>query len=126
VNQNGFKSLQINIPSIGFWLTLIVFFWLIGAVGVVWLIKSILILIGFLILTPVIAFIGFRWWLKRNLVDAQCPVCSYQFTAVKGMEFRCPSCAEPLQVKEGHFIRLAPPGTVDVEVIEVSSQQLKD
>jgi hypothetical protein len=126
VNQNGFRSLQINIPSISFWLIFIGFIWLIGAVGVVWLIKSILILIGFIIITPIIAFIGFRWWLQRNLVEDQCPVCGYQFTGVKGMEFRCPSCAEPLQIKQGHFNRLAPPGTVDVEAVEVTSQQLKD
>ena len=73
-----------------------------------------------LLITPVIAWFGFRWWLKRNLVEDQCPVCSYELTGFNGTESRCPSCGEPLKVEGGQFKRLTPPGTIDVDAVEVS------
>jgi hypothetical protein len=126
VNQNSFRSLQLNLPGVRFWLGWLAVIWLLGAVGLGWLVKSFLILIGLLLLTPVIAFFALRWWLQRNLIQEQCPVCQYEFAGLNGTNMRCPNCSEPIQVQNGHFDRLTPPGTVEVEAIEVASNQLED
>ncbi len=126
VNQNSFRNLQFNLSGVGFWITLLVLAWLLGAIGLGWLVKSFIILIGLILLTPVLAFVGFRWWLRRNLVEAPCPVCKFEFAGISGVELRCPSCGEPLKIEKGNFQRLTPPGTVDVEAIEVQAKQLED
>lgn len=126
MNQNRPKILQFNLSSISYWLTLLAFVWLLGSIGLGWLVKSFFILLGIIIVAPAIAFFVFRWWVKRNLVEDQCPVCGYEFTGFNRTEFSCPSCKEPLQVEKGHFQRLTPPGTIDVEAVEVSAQQLED
>ncbi|HEY9625520.1 MAG TPA: hypothetical protein V6C78_34690 [Crinalium sp.] len=126
MNQNSFKSLQLNFSGVGFWISLLAIAWLLGAIGLGWIVKSVFILIGLLLITPVIAFFGFRWWLKRNLIESQCPVCRYEFAGINGMDLRCPNCSEPLKVEKGHFHRLTPPGTVDVEAVEVQARQIED
>lgn len=126
MNQNSFRNLQFNVSGLGFWLTLLAIVWLLGAIGLGWLVKSFFILLGFIFIAPIIAFVGFRWWLKRNLVQAACPVCGFELTGLNGSETRCPSCAEPLKVERGSMLRLTPPGTVDVDAIEVTSQQIGD
>jgi hypothetical protein len=99
---------------------------LLGAVGLGWVVNGFLILIGFVIVSPVIGWLVFRWWLKRNLVEDKCPVCAYEFTGFNRTECQCPSCGEPLKVEQGHFNRLVPPGTIDVEAVEVSVRQIED
>lgn len=126
MNQNGMRSLQLNFSGFSFWLTLLALIWLLGSIGLGWLVKSFIILVALLAITPLLAFIGFRWWLKRNLVVARCPVCEYESAAINGTQLRCPSCSEPLQVQKGHFHRLTPPGTVDVTAIEVPVKQIED
>lgn len=126
MNQNSFRSLQVNFSGISFWLTLLLIVWLLGAIGLGWLVKSFFILIGLLLLAPVVAFFVFRWWLQRNLVESACPVCSYEFVGIHKTETRCPSCGEPLQVERKGFARLTPPGTVDVEAIEVTPKRLSE
>ncbi len=126
MNQNGFRSLQTNFSGFGFWLSLLALVWLLGSIGLGWLVKSAIILVSLLLVTPLIAFLVFRWWLKRNLVVARCPVCSYESAGINGTQLRCPSCSEPLQVQKGHFHRLTPPGTVDVEAVEVQAKQIED
>jgi hypothetical protein len=126
VNQNSYRNLQLNLSGFSFWLTLFAVVWLLGSIGLGWLVKSFVIIIGLLLITPAIAFLGFRWWLQRNLVEDNCPVCSYSFTAINGMQLRCPNCSEPLKMEKGHFNRLTPPGTVDVEAVEVSAKQIED
>ena len=126
MNQNSFRNFQFNWSGISFWLTVLAIFWLFGAIGLGWLIKSLFILVGLLLIAPVIAFIGFRWWLQRNLVENHCPVCRYEFAGINGTQTRCPNCGEPLRVEKQHFHRLTPPGTVDVEVIEVPTKQIED
>jgi hypothetical protein len=126
VNQNSFRSLQLNLPGVRFWLGWLAVIWLLGAVGLGWLVKSFLILIGLLLLTPAIAFFALKWWLQRNLIQAQCPVCQYEFAGLNGTNMRCPNCSESIQVQNGHFDRLTPPGTVEVEAIEIASNQLED
>jgi hypothetical protein len=124
VNQNSFRSIQLS--GFSFWLTLLAIVWLLGSIGLGWLVKSFFILIGILIITPIIAFIGFRWWLKRNLVVDRCPVCGYESAGINNTQLRCPSCSEALKVDHGHFHRLTPPGTVDVQAIDVTVKQLED
>lgn len=126
MNQNRFRNLQFNWSGMRFWLGWLAIIWLLGAIGLGWLVKSVLILIGLLLLTPVIAFFALRWWLQRNLIQGQCPVCQYEFAGLNATNMGCPNCNEPIQIKNGHFYRLTPPGTVEVEAVEVASRQIED
>jgi hypothetical protein len=126
VNQDVPKLFQINLSGLGCWLTLLATFMLLGTVGLGWLANGILIVIGLVIISPIIGWLGFRWWLKRNLVDDQCPVCNYEFTGFTRTDCQCPNCGEPLKVEQGHFQRLTPPGTIDVEAVEVTVKQIED
>ncbi len=117
---------QLDFSGFGCWLAVLVFLWMLFAVGLGWLVKSFLILVMFLLAAPAIAFFGLRWWLQRNLIEDQCPVCSYQFTGLNQTQLNCPNCGEPLQVEGGRFKRIAPPGTIDVQAIEVLPKQLED
>lgn len=127
MNPNSFRSVRsLKGSGLGFWLTLLALAWLLGSIGLGWLVKSFVILVGVILITPILAFLGFRWWLQRNLVVDRCPVCSYESAGINGTQLRCPSCSEPLKVEQGHFHRLTPPGTVDVEAIDVTVKQLED
>ncbi|MEO0967861.1 MAG: hypothetical protein AAFX80_05820 [Cyanobacteria bacterium J06639_18] len=117
----SFKTSQLNFQSIRPWITLLVIIWLLSALGLGWLVNSLLILFGFLLLAPVLAFFGLRWWLQRSLVTGNCPVCSYELTSLKQTELQCPNCGEQLIVEQGHFQRLTPEGTIDVKAVEVST-----
>ncbi len=126
MSQKNFSSTQFNLSGIGVWVVLLAIAWLLGMIGLGWLVKSVLVLIGLLVVTPVIAFFALRWWLKRNVVEAQCPVCGVSSAGINGTQLRCPSCSEPLRVDQGHFYRITPPGTVDVEAVEVIAKQIED
>ena len=126
VNQINLRNLQIGMTEVSRLLLPFALIWLLGAIGLGWLVKSLLILFGLLLLLPVLAFIGFRWWLKRSLVQSACPICSHEFVSLNHSEFRCPSCNEPLKAEQGHFSRLVPPGTIDVNAIDVTVQQIED
>ena len=114
------KSYQFNFSNLAAWLTLFVVIWLLGSVGLSWLVHSFLILVGLLLLAPVLAFAGFRWWLRSSLVQNQCPICHYEFTGLNRTQLKCPSCGEPLNVEQGQFNRLTLPGTIDVQAVEVT------
>ena len=116
------QSFQFNFSNLTGWLTLFVIIWLLGSVGLSWLVNSFLILVGMLLLAPLLAFVGFRWWLRSNLVQNQCPICHYEFTGLNKTQLKCPSCGEPLKVEQGQFNRLTLPGTIDVQAVEVTSQ----
>lgn len=122
MNQNSFRSWQVSLSGLWFWVTLILTISLLGSIGLGWLVKLSIALIGLFLITPVVAFLGFRWWLKRSLVVEACPVCGYEITGINGTQLRCPSCSEPLRTQKGHFQRLTPPGTVDVQAVEVTSR----
>jgi hypothetical protein len=121
MNQDNIKNLQLGLAEVSRFLLPFAVLWLLGAIGLGWLVKSFFILIGLLLATPVIAFMGFRWWLRRSLVQAACPVCSHEFMSLKGSEFNCPSCGEALQAEDGLFHRVTPPGTIDVNAVEVKA-----
>ncbi|NET46436.1 hypothetical protein [Okeania sp. SIO2B3] len=126
MNQGNSKVFKLTLASIGNWLIVLAVVWLLGSIGLGWLVNSVLILIGFILIAPIIAFIGLRWWLNRNLIIDKCPVCSYEFTALNQTQFQCPSCGEPLKVEGGNFSRLTPPGTIDVSAVEINAQQIED
>jgi ribosomal protein S27E len=85
-----------------------------------WLIETLLGFAGLLLLLPVVGFFGFRWWLRRNLVVADCPVCGSELQAFRQAQTQCPNCGELLQVSNGGFERVTPPGTLDVQVVDVT------
>ncbi|HEY9665504.1 MAG TPA: hypothetical protein V6C91_01805 [Coleofasciculaceae cyanobacterium] len=126
MNQYDPKLFQFNLSGASCWLVLLAIFLLLGSVGLGWVVNSFLILVGFVLITPAIGWLAFRWWLKRNLVEDKCPVCTYEFTGFNQTDCRCPNCGEPLKVEQGHFNRLTPPGTIDVEAVEVSAKQIED
>lgn len=116
-----------NFPALRSWLTLIAIVWLLSFVGLGWLVQSFFVLLALLFITPVIAFIGLRWWLNRNLVQESCPSCGFEgVVGLKNRQTICPQCGTAIQVEGGHFKRSTPPGTVDVEAVEVSAQVLED
>ncbi|NJL02766.1 MAG: hypothetical protein HC838_04045 [Spirulinaceae cyanobacterium RM2_2_10] len=123
MNQNPNKLLQIDLGSLGCWLTLLVVVVLLGSAGLLgWILNGIAILFLVLLFAPVVGVFVLRWWLRRNLIEDQCPVCDYSFTGLNNTECRCPNCGEPLQVTGGSFKRLTPPGTIDIEAIEVQTR----
>ncbi|NEQ67061.1 MAG: hypothetical protein F6K21_16460 [Symploca sp. SIO2D2] len=126
MNQNNPNLLQLNLSGAGCWLTLLATFLLVGTVGLGFVVKSILFVIGLLLILPVIGWLGLRWWLDRNLIKDQCPVCGYNFTAVNQTQCQCPSCGETLKIEQGHFVRFNPPGTIDVEAVDVSVKQIEN
>jgi predicted RNA-binding Zn-ribbon protein involved in translation (DUF1610 family) len=126
VNQDTPKLLKLNLSGVSCWLTILVTFLLVGTVGLGFLVKSFLILVGLVLILPVAGWLGFRWWLGRNLVEDQCPVCGTSFTGLNQTELRCPSCGESLKIEQGHFSRLTPPGTIDVEAVDVSVKQIEN
>ena len=126
MNQGNGQIFQLNFSILKNWLIFLGIIWLLGSVGLGWIVNSLLILLAFMLLTPAIAFLFLRWWLSRNLIADKCPVCNYEFTGLNKTQFQCPNCGETLQVEGGHFTRVTPPGTIDVTAVEVSAPQLED
>ncbi len=126
MNPDRFRTLQIKFSDLSNWLIILAIIGILTSIGLGWLINGILILIAMIVITPIIVIWGVQWWLKRNLIQDQCPVCRYEFTALNTTQCQCPNCGEPLKVEAGHFSRLTPPGTIDVQAVDVSVQQLED
>jgi len=126
VNERFNKVLQYNTSGLGCWVSIILFALIVGKIGLGGVISGFLFLIALSIIVPVIGFWGFQWWLRRKLTLAECPVCSYEFTGFKNTEFNCPSCGESLQVEGDRFTRMTPPGTIDVDAVEVSVKQVEE
>ncbi len=120
MNQDNMKNFQVGLTEVSRFLLPFAFLWLLGVIGLGWLVKSFFFLIGLLLLAPVMGFLGLRWWLRRSLAQASCPVCSYEFMSLTGSEFNCPSCGEALKAENGTFHRVTPPGTIDVSAVEVT------
>jgi len=126
VNQNSPKGLLVNISTVQSWLFLAALIWLLGLVGLGWLVKSFLVIVGLILIAPIIVFLGIRWWVQRNLVPGQCPVCAYQFTGLSETQIRCPNCSEPVKIERRQFARLTPPGTIDIQAVEVAAKTIED
>lgn len=125
MNRNGL-NLQQNLSAVSRLLTVLIIVWLLGTLGLGWLVKSFAVIILLLLVTPVIAFFGFQWWLKRNLISDACPVCKTEFTALNQTQCRCPQCGEALSVENKQFKRYAPSGTIDVNAVDVSVKSLEE
>jgi hypothetical protein len=121
-----FKNLQFNFEKIRPWLTLLAIAWLLASLGLGWLVNSLVIIFGLLLFLPVAAFFGFRWWLQKNLISGQCPVCGYELTGLNNSQTQCTNCGERLSVKNSQFQRFTPEGTIDVTAVEVQAQSLED
>ncbi len=126
MNNYSPKLLWLNNSGLGCLLNLLLLAILLVSVGLGWVVNGFLILLGVILITPVIGLWILRWWVQRNLVEDQCPVCSYEFTGFNGVDTRCPSCGEALEIEEGKFKRVTPPGTIDVDVVDVSVKQFDD
>ncbi|WP_017315670.1 hypothetical protein [Mastigocladopsis repens] len=120
------KTFQLNLSNLRPWLTLLAIIWLLGSLGLGWLVNSLVIIVGLLLLTPILVFFGFRLWLQYNLVSDRCPVCGAEFTGLNNTQLQCSNCGEKLSVQQGHFQRFTPEGTIDVTAVEVSSKLLDD
>jgi hypothetical protein len=126
MNSNNFN--QLNLPA-GvqriFWLVLIV--WILGATSLgSFVVKSLLFVIGLVTVLPVVGFFGLQWWLRSNLVQSQCPVCQHELSGFTGQPTQCPNCGEALRAEAGQFKRVAEPGVIDVDVVEVTASVVDD
>lgn len=126
MNQNNYKSWQLALSDLSRWVVPLLFVWFLFSIGLGWIIKSILILIGLIALAPIVGFFALRWWVNRNLIVDSCPVCSYEITGLNKTQFQCPNCGEPLKGEGDRFVRLTPPGTIDVEAIDVSTKAIEE
>jgi hypothetical protein len=123
MNPNDMRGLQLR--GLGVWILTLVLLMGIGSILPDWLINLFFVLVGLAILAPVAGFFGLRWWLERNLVQATCPVCAAPISGLQQTTVQCQSCGEPLQLRDGKALRITPPGTVDVEAVEVSAQVIE-
>ncbi len=119
MNNNSPNLFQVNLPRVQSWLTIVAICLLLGSLGLGWLVKSALVIIGLAIITPIVGFLGFFWWLRRSIVEAECPVCSNPLQGVNGSEIQCNNCGELLKVDRGQLVRDTPPDTIDVIAVEV-------
>ncbi|MEM1369627.1 MAG: hypothetical protein AAGG02_16765 [Cyanobacteria bacterium P01_H01_bin.15] len=124
MNTNKYREIRLGNPSLGCGLTFLIIALFVSAVGLKWIINGILILVLLLILTPILAWWGVNWWLKRSLLEADCPSCGVRFTGFRNQNCVCPNCGEELQGLGDHFERKTEPGTIDVEAIDVSVKQI--
>ncbi len=119
------KQILINNSGLGCWLTLLLVGLLLGSVGLGWLVNGFIVLLGILFILPAIALLVARWWIKRSVITDACPVCQYELTGFSGSQSQCPSCGTILEIKDGQFKRYTPPGTIDVDAIDVSVKRLE-
>jgi predicted RNA-binding Zn-ribbon protein involved in translation (DUF1610 family) len=119
VTYNSPKIWQLNLAGLKPFLNIVLIALLLGSLGLGWLVKSALLLVVLLISVPVIGILGFAWWSKQNMVQAACPVCSFELTGLNGTGLDCPSCGEALKVEKGQVVRLSLPNTIDIAAVEV-------
>ncbi len=120
------QQLLLSFNALKPWIIAFFAIWLVGALGLGWLIKSFLFLLLFLMLLPVLLLAVGQWWLSRNLIQQPCPVCNYELTGLSVVETRCPSCGEVLKIKDKTFVRATSPSTIDVEVVDVTAQTIDE
>ncbi|WP_448563839.1 hypothetical protein [Trichothermofontia sp.] len=117
---------QNSLSGLGCWFVLLAIVLLLGPVGLRWIVNGLFILLGLVLIAPIVAFVGLRWWLQRQIVQDQCPACRYEFTGLANAEFDCPNCGTRLEVQDKQFVRLGQANTVDVTAIEVPVNRLED
>lgn len=117
---------RINSSGIGCWLTLIAIALLLGSVGLGWIVKSLAVIFVLITITPFVLFFGVRWWLSRNLIEGNCPVCDTALTGLNKTQTVCPNCRTQLQVTREGFERFVPDGTVEVNAVDVTEGDRAD
>ncbi len=118
MNQQ-FNQLQTRFPGLGCWLFAFIAIWVIGAIGITGILKSIFAVILFLILAPVVLSIAVRFWLKRNLVTDRCPVCEQPLVCLKQSKTVCPNCATEVTATGEGLERVAADGVIDVQAVDI-------
>lgn len=120
MNQN-FNQLQVRFPGLGCWLFVLGAAWLLGAIGLSGIVKSIAVLVLFVMLAPVLAFLGLQFWLKRNLINGDCPVCEQTLAGLKNSNLVCPNCATELTATADGFERTATDGVIDIQAVDIQA-----
>ncbi len=120
MNQN-FNQLQGRFPQLGCWLFLLIAFWVVGAIGITGILKSIFALVLLLLLAPALGFWALQFWVKRNLVEGSCPVCAQPLTGLKKMKVPCPNCGTEVTAIGGGFERATADGVIDVQVVDAQA-----
>lgn len=118
VNDPFSRNIQFNSSGLGCFFVFILIAALLTSLGLGWVVNGFILLILLIPVTIILGLVGFRWWLKRNVIEDDCPVCGQRFTGLNNAIARCPSCGEVVQVVAGAFQRQAPTGTVDVTVVD--------
>ena len=123
MNQN-FNQLQVRFPGLGCWLFVLVAVWLLGAIGIGGIIKSIFALVLFVVLAPVLAFLALQFWVKRNLIQGNCPVCEQTLAGLKNSKMPCPNCGTELSVTAEGFERFATDGVIDIQAVDIQASDV--
>lgn len=123
MKPNFNQVIRLNNSGLGCLVTLVTLGLLLSAIGLQWVVNSFLIFVALLFLLPVVGIGVFPWWLKRNIIESNCPVCNYTFTAFNHTACQCPNCGESLTVEGNKFIRQTPDGTIEVEAIDISHEE---
>lgn len=124
MNQN-FNQLQVQFPGLGCWLFILGAIWLLGALGIGGIVKSIFALVLFVVLAPVLAFLALRFWIRRNLVSGSCPVCEQSLAGLKNSKMPCPNCGTELSVTAEGFERFASDGIIDIQAVDMQSVDIQ-
>ena len=95
------------------------FVWILGSLGLGWLLKAVGALVVLLIALPIVGVIFGFWWIRKNIAVGECPACGYPVNGVNGSPTGCPHCGERLRVENLQFIRVATDGTIDVMAVDV-------
>lgn len=125
MNQN-FNQLQVRFPGLGCWVFVLISFWVIGAIGITGILKSIFALVLFVVLAPVLAFWGLQFWVKRNLVEGNCPVCEQPLTGLKSVKTPCPNCGTEVTATADGFERATTDGVIDVQAVDTNASTVTD
>ena len=118
MNDPFSRNIQFNSSGLGCFFTFLLIAALLTSAGLGWIVNGFILLILLIPVTIALGVIGFRWWLKRNIIEDDCPVCGQTFTGLNNSIARCPSCGEVVQVMNGAFQRQTQAGTVDVAVVD--------
>jgi predicted RNA-binding Zn-ribbon protein involved in translation (DUF1610 family) len=113
--------MESNFSVIVRWISILLLCLLLGSIGLGWVVKSALIIIGVVILIPIIAALSFGWWYYRNVGLDECPSCGEMVYGMNNREFTCPHCKDTLTMVNRTVQRVSPLGTIDVTAVEVEN-----
>lgn len=110
-NQSGLGGCLIRLILFGVFL---------ATIGLGWLLHGLLVFVAVTLMLLVISWFVFSWWLRRKIVESDCPACNYEFMGFTGRQCTCPNCGESLVVEGGKFKRLSSIGAIDVQIVDVA------